>query len=114
MKIDIPFSRMSVTLPVGFESGGQHYDTAEVRAVTGADELYIGMSREYNQNPNDMIYKMLLLGRCVTRLGEENIVTLSDVQQLHARDIRALERAVYSLTYGPGAVPDGEDDSPGG
>jgi len=113
--IEIPTYRMTCELPVGFKDrDGKLYKTAEVRAVTGSDELYIGMSREYNEHPNDMVYKLLLLGRCVTRLGNNAIVTLSDVQQLHARDIRALEYAVYTLTYGSDALPEEDDDSPGG
>ncbi len=115
MQIEIPIPRRSVELPVGFrDAKGSIHRTAEVRAVTGADELYIGMSREYNQHPNDMVYKLLLLGRCVTRIGEESVVTLSDVQQLHARDIRALEVAIYEITYGDGSVPKEEDGAAGG
>ncbi|MCB9780828.1 MAG: hypothetical protein H6742_19830 [Alphaproteobacteria bacterium] len=110
---EIPSYRMTVELPVGFlDPKGTRQTAAEVRAVTGADELYIGMSREYTEHPNDMVYKMLLLGRCVTRLGDETIVTLSNVQQLHARDLQTLERAIYTLTYGSDALPD--DESPGG
>ena len=114
-EFEIPSYRMTVELPVGFKDrNGLHQRVAEVRAVTGADELYIGMSREYNEHPNDMVYKLLLLGRCVSRLGDNIIVTLSDVQKLHARDIRALELAVYTLTYGSDALPEEDPGSPGG
>ena len=110
---EIPNYKMEIELPVGMKVDGTLYKDAEVRAVTGADEMYIGMSREYNEHPNDMVYKMLLLGRCVTRIGPNTIVTPSDVQQLHARDIRALEYGIYALTYGTDALPE-EDDGPGG
>lgn len=111
----VPSYRLAVELPVGFmDSKGERQNAAEVRAVTGGDELYIGMSREYNEHPNDLVYKMLLLSRCVTRLGDNSMVTISDVQRLHARDIRALEYAVYSLTYGSDALPEEDPDSPGG
>lgn len=52
-----------------------------------------------------MVYKLLLLSRTVTKLGSKGLVTISDVQKLHARDIRALEYAVYRITYGEEAVP---------
>jgi hypothetical protein len=94
-------TRLTVELPVGFQDrAGVLQRTAEVRAATGADEMFIGMSREYNQYPNEMVYKMLLLARCVTRLGEATSVSLADIQALHARDLRAIEYAVYALTYG--------------
>ena len=113
--MEIPIPRMSVELPVGFkDEHGTHHRIAEVRAVTGADEMYIGMSREYNEHPNDMVYKMVLLGRCVTRLGDNNLVTFADVSRLHARDVRALEIAVYTLTYGADALPAEEAGTPGG
>lgn len=103
---EVPSYRMTVELPVGFKDrDGKLQRVAEVRAVTGADEMYIGMAREYNEHPNDMVYKLVLLGRCVTRLGDQVQVTLADVQRLHAADIRALEYAVYTLTYGSDALP---------
>ena len=53
--------REIVRLPVGFElPNGELASEAEVRAVTGADELFIGMSSQYNRNPNDLVYKTLL------------------------------------------------------
>ena len=106
--------REQVTLPVGYEdpaTGDIHQD-AEVRAVTGGDELFIGMSPEYNKNPNDLVYKTLLLSRTVMRLGPRTLVTIHDISNLHAQDIRALEYAVYRITYGEDAVPD--DPGPGG
>lgn len=111
MSVEIPEYRLTVELPVGVKDRrGAVSRVAEVRAVTRADETYIGMSREYNEHPNDMVYKQLLLARCVTRLGDFAQVTLADIQQLHARDIRALEFAVYTLTYGSDALP--EEDGP--
>ena len=105
--------RELVELPVGFEDheGAVHTD-AEVRAVTGGDEMYIGMSAEYNRHPNDLVYKTILLARTVTRIGPKTLITISDIQKLHARDVRALEYAVYRLTYGEDAVP--EPDGPSG
>lgn len=50
-----------------------------------------------------MVYELVLLSRCVTRLGDDDLVTFSDVSRLHARDIRALETAVYELSRGPDA-----------
>lgn len=112
---EIPTYRMTVELPVGVKDrAGKVSKVAEVRAVTGADELYIGMSREYNEHPNDMVYKLLLMGRCVVRLGDNTTVSLSDVQALHARDLRALEYAIYTLTYGSDALPPEEEGTPGG
>lgn len=110
MSVEVPVYRLTVELPVGFKDrSGAVSRVAEVRAVTGVDEMHIGMSREYNEHPNDMVYKLLLLGRCVTRLGDFAQVTLADIQRLHARDIRALEVAVYTLTYGSDALPPEED-----
>lgn len=112
---EVPNYRMTVELPVGVRNRNGSWDrTAEVRAVTGADEMYIGMSREYTEHPNDQVYKLLLLGRCVTRLGDNSVVALSDIQQLHARDIRALEYALYTLTYGSESPPSEGDGAPGG
>ena len=72
----LPNHREYVALPVGFEvSSGDVVQEAEVRAVTGADEYYIGLSPEYNRSPNDLVYKTLLLSRCVTRLGEKTTIT---------------------------------------
>ena len=105
--------REKVVLPVGYEdpATGQVHADAEVRAVTGGDELYIGMSREYNQHPNDLVYKTLLLSRTVTRLGPRSMVTIDDITRLHAQDVRTLEDAVYRLTYGDESVPEGGDAS---
>ena len=107
--------RQVVMLPVGFEDpvSGELTRQAEVRAVSGGDELAIGMSSQYNRYANDLVYKTLLLSRCVTRLGRLPMVTLTDIQRLHARDVRALEYAVYRLTYGEDSLPE-EDDGPGG
>ncbi len=105
--------RVQVELPVGLETpSGEIHKAAEVRAVTGGDEMYIGMSAEYNRSPNDLVYKTLLLSRTVCKIGPMNVITVSDIQRLHARDIRALEYAVYTLTYGEDAVP--EPDGPSG
>lgn len=103
--------REVVKLPVGFEDPmtGSVFQEAEVRAVTGGDELYIGMSPEYNRNPNDLVYKSLMLSRAVTRLGDRSMISLSDVQRLHVRDMRALEYAIYRLSYGDDSVPEEED-----
>jgi len=111
----IPVLREVVELPVGFsKSDGTPVTVAEVRAVTGGDEFYIGMSPEYNRNPNDLVYKTLLLSRCVVRLGDQKAISIGDIQKLHARDVRALEYAVYRLTYGANALPAEDPDSPGG
>ena len=108
----LPSHREIVELPVGFQdSDGNLVSQAEVRPVTGGDELWIGMSKEYNNHPNDMVYKLLLLSRTVTRLGSKNLVTISDVQKLHARDIWALEYAVYRITYGEESVPQSDGAS---
>ena len=106
--------REVVQLPVGFEMpNGELAAEAEVRAVTGADELFIGMSTQYNRNPNDLVYKTLLLSRTVTRLGEKNNISMADIGRLHALDLRALEYAVYRLTYGEDNLPP-EEPGPGG
>lgn len=106
--------REVVELPVGFEDpkSGEVAKEAEVRAVTGGDELAVGMSSEYNRYPNDLIYKTLLLARCVVRLGSKTNVSVDDIKRLHAQDLRRLEYAVYRLTYGAEAVP--EPDGPSG
>lgn len=108
--------RETIPLPVGFEDpiSGQVAKEAEVRPVTGGDELYIGMSPEYNKHPNDLIYKTLLLSRTVTKLGSRSMVTIDDIRRLHAQDVRALEYAVYRITYGEGSVPEPEENEPGG
>lgn len=115
MSSRLPSYRESVVLPVGFElKDGEVAREAEVRPVTAGDELYIGMSVEYARHPNDLVYKTLLLSRCVTRLGTHSPVTLSDVRNLHAKDSRALEYAVYRITYGEDALPSEDPDAPGG
>jgi hypothetical protein len=111
---ELPTWRMSVELPVGFKDGGVIVRDAEVRAVTGADEFSIGMSPEYNKSPNDLVYKTLLLARCVVRLGTRTALSATDIQKLHARDVRALEYAVYTLTYGEDALPKEDPGVPGG
>jgi hypothetical protein len=105
--------RQKVRLPVGFEDpvSGQLSQEAEVRAVTGGDEMAIGMSSQYNRYANDLIYKTLLLSRCITRLGDRTNITMGDVQTLHAQDMRVLEYEIYKLTYGESAVPEPEGPS---
>ena len=106
--------REVIALPVGFElPNGELATEAEVRAVTGSDELFIGMSTQYNRNPNDLVYKTLLLSMTVTRLGQKTNVSMNDVGRLHALDLRALEYAVYRLTYGEDNLPP-EEPGPGG
>ena len=106
--------REPVALPVGLEdTTGQLMREAEVRAVTGGDELFIGLSPEYNKHGNDLVYKTLLLSRCVTRIGEKSVITLTDIRKLHAKDVRVLEQAIYRLTYGEDAVPE-QNDGPSG
>ena len=86
--------REIVVLPVGFElPTGEVATEAEVRAVTGSDELFIGMSSQYNKNPNDLVYKTLLLSRTITRIGPKANISMADVGKLHALDVRALEYA---------------------
>lgn len=103
-----------VTLPVGYEdpSSGVIATEAEVRAVSGGDELFVGMSNEYNRTPNDLVYKTLILSRTVLRLGKRTNVTVRDIKRLHAQDLRVLEYAVFRLTYGEETVP--EPDGPSG
>lgn len=105
--------RQKITLPVGFEDpvSGQLSREAEVRAVTGGDEMAIGMSSQYNRYANDLVYKTLLLSRCITKLGDRTTITMSDVQTLHAQDMRVLEYEIYKLTYGEDAVPEPEGPS---
>ena len=107
--------REKVALPVGYEdpASGEVYKEAEVRPVTGGDELYIGMSPEYTKYPNDLIYKTLLLSRTVVKLGPRTLVTIDDIGRLHAQDIRALEYAVYRITYGEEVEPE-EGEGPSG
>ena len=106
--------RELIQLPVGFElPNGELAREAEVRAVTGADELFIGQSSQYNRHPNDLVYRTLLLSRTVTRIGPHKNVTVSDVGKMHALDVRALEYAVYRLTYGEENLPE-EEPGPGG
>ena len=106
--------RELVVFPVGFElPNGEIAAEAEVRAVTGADELFIGTSSQYNKNPNDLVYKTLLLSRTITRIGPKTNISMSDVGKLHALDVRALEYAVYRLTYGEENLPP-EEPGPGG
>jgi protein subunit release factor A len=105
--------RQKVFLPVGFEdpTTGELSREAEVRAVSGGDEMAIGMSSQYNRYANDLIYKSLLLSRCITKLGNRANITMSDVQNLHAQDMRVLEYEIYKLTYGEDAVPEPEGPS---
>ena len=107
--------REIITLPVGFEdpATGDLFTEAEVRAVTGGDELAVGLSPEYNRSPNDLVYKTLILSRCVVRLGRRTGINMSDIKRLHAQDLRVLEYTVFRLTYGEDAVPE-PDGGPGG
>ena len=57
------------------------------------------MSAQYNRNPNDLVYKTLLLSLYYKDRSQNNI-SMSDVGSMHALDVRALEYAVYRLTYG--------------
>jgi len=111
-----PDHREFVELPVGFQLPGtdEVVRDAEVRAVTGGDEFHIGMSPEYRRSPNDLVYKTLLLARCTTRIGDRKTISVADINKLHAADVRALEYAIYRLTYGKEALPDEDPDSPGG
>lgn len=98
----LPDHRETIELPVGFrdpKTGDVRRD-AEVRPVLGSDELAIGLSKEYAMNPNDLIYKTLLLTRTVTRLGDKTQLSMDDIGNLHALDVRALEFAVFRITYG--------------
>jgi hypothetical protein len=108
--------REKVALPIGYEDpiSNELFNEAEIRPVTGGDELYIGMSPEYNKNPNDLIYKTLLLARCVTKLGPRGLVTINDITRLHAQDVRALEYAIYRVTYGQDAIPEPDESDPSG
>ena len=109
-----PSHRETVILPVGWEDAqGVLHKEAEVRAVTGGDELWIGMSPQYARHPNDLVYKTLLLSRTVQKLGPKTQITPREIGELHALDVRALEYAVYRITYGEESLPP-EDDSPGG
>jgi len=105
--------REVVELPVGFEdpTTGEIFKEAEVRAVTGGDELSVGMSPQYNRHPNDLVYKTLLLARTVVRIGTRTPLTVEDIKRLHAQDLRQLEYAVFRLTYGDEAVPEPEGPS---
>jgi hypothetical protein len=99
--------RELVLLPVGVEDSKLNaiHREAEVRAVTAGDELFIGTFPDYNRFPNDLVYKTLLL-------GPKTSITAEDIKRLHVLDIRALELAVYRITYGEGVVP--ETPGPGG
>jgi hypothetical protein len=108
----LPSHRELVQLPVGYidpKTGAQAQE-AEVRPVVGGDEYAIGTSLDYQRHPNDLVYKTLLLSRCVVRLGEKKQVSLEDIRNLHAQDMRALEEAIYLITYGDPP----EEDSPEG
>ena len=94
-------------------SNGDLAREAEVRAVTGADELFIGQSSQYNRHPNDLVYRTLLLSRTVTRIGPQGNISVADIGKMHALDVRALEYAVYRLTYGEENLPP-EEPGPGG
>lgn len=102
-------------LPVGWEDQeGQLHKEAEVRPVTGGDELWIGMSPQYQRHANDLVYKTLLLSRTVTKLGPKTSLTPNDIAKLHALDVRALEYAVYRITYGEENLPEEDPNTPGG
>jgi len=106
--------RELIQLPVGFDlPNGDLAKEAEVRAVTGSDELFIGQSSQYNRHPNDLVYRTLLLSRTVTRIGSQKNITIADIGKMHALDVRALEYAVYRLTYGEENLPS-EEPGPGG
>jgi len=94
--------RRTVPLPVGhIDAYGEMHTTAEVRPITGADEYRVGLSKEYTARPIDSVYEMLMLSRCVTKLGSRTQVTLSDIEQLHPDDLEVLKRAIHELTYKP-------------
>ena len=110
---DILQQEQAVRLPVGYRdpASGEVYQEAAVRAANGGDEYYIGLSADYDRHPNDLIYKTLLLSRTVTRLGPRTLVSIEDIKNLHARDVRALEVAVYRLTYGEENIPEDAEES---
>ena len=110
--LSIPLERVELVVGYADPGSGELYHEAEVRAANGADEYFIGMSPEYNRSPNSLVYRSLLLARAVVRLGPRKLVTPQDIAQLHVRDVRALECAIYRLTYGEEAAPK-EDDAPG-
>jgi len=110
-----PSYRETIVLPVGWEDKeGVLHREAEVRPVTGADELWIGMSPQYARHPNDLVYKTLLLSRTVTKIGPKGKLTPGDIGKLQAVDVRALEYAVYRLTYGEENLPPEDENTPGG
>jgi hypothetical protein len=106
----LPSFRLVVPLPVGHidpKTGAQATE-AEVRPVVGGDEYAIGTALDYQRHPNDLVYKTLLMTRCVVRLGDKRTVTLDDIRNLHAQDMRAIEEAIYLITYGDGEGIDDE------
>lgn len=98
--------REIIRLPVGYEdpASGQTETEVEIRAITGADEIAVGTSPEYNRNPNDLIFKALLLSRTIVRIGNRTVINMGDIQRLHAQDLRVIEEAVFRLTYGSDVV----------
>ncbi len=48
------------------------------------------------------------------RIGDRRAISLQDINNLHAADVRSLEYAIYRLTYGKDALPEEDPDSPGG
>ncbi len=110
--LTVPLERVELVVGYTDPTSGDIFRDAEVRAANGADEYFIGMSPEYNRSPNSLVYRSLLLARAVVRLGPRKLVTTQDIAQLHVRDVRALECAIYRLTYGDDVAPK-EDDAPG-
>jgi len=98
--------REIVRLPVGYDdpASGQVENEVEIRAITGADELYVGMSPEYNRHQNDLVFKAMLLSRAIVRIGSRTAINIGDIQRMHAQDLRVLEEAVFRLTYGTDVV----------
>jgi hypothetical protein len=98
----LPSYREVLVLPVGHQDPktGAVSAVAELRPVVGGDEYAIGTNLEYQRHPNDLVYKTLLMARCIVRLGEKANVTLDDVRNLHAQDMRAIEEAIFRITYG--------------
>ncbi|MFM7201374.1 MAG: hypothetical protein ACKO6N_11330 [Myxococcota bacterium] len=98
--------REIVFLPVGYEdpASGKTEKEVELRAITGADELYVGMSPEYNRHQNDLVFKAMLLSRAIVRIGDRTAINIGDIQRMHAQDLRVLEETVFRLTYGTDVI----------
>ena len=79
-----------------------------MQAVTGGDEMYIGQSVQYNRNQMILFINIVIIS-LYNQIGPKTMLQCLILSC--CLDVRALEYAVYRLTYGEENLP---PEEPGG